>query len=161
MEEKAVLGWLTVIELMTQNSQQHEAEHDVAAAGVPEHAPRGRSNDLCVGASLVTHAKNERDAPRAIAEISEDGIARLSVAASGGKATWVVATAPPPATGTNSIVAPIESYGASAKDALENANVASQAAKRPSGQAACDATEIHKFLVTVDLLQFIMGREFS
>jgi hypothetical protein len=84
----------------------------------------------------VTRAKNERDEPGVIAAITEGGIARLTAAASGGKVTWVVATAAPPAVGTSSMVAPVESYGASAKDALESASAASQAAKRPSGQAA-------------------------
>ena len=89
-----------------------------------------------VSVSLVTRARKERDEPGAIAAMTEGGIARLTVAASGGKVTWVVATAGPPATGTSSMVAPVESYGASAKALLESANAATQAAKRPSGQAA-------------------------
>ena len=83
-----------------------------------------------VSASLVTRAKNESEVPGAIAAITEGGIARLTVAASGGKVTRVVATAAPPATGNSSIVAPVESYGASAKDALESVSAARQAAKR-------------------------------
>ena len=89
-----------------------------------------------VSASLVTRAKNESEVPGAIAAISEGGIARLTVAASGGKVTWVVATAAPPATGTSSIVAPVESYGASAKQKLESVSAATAVVQRPSGQAA-------------------------